>query len=62
MVSCMGLNLPPTQKIKGRLRFHHVDGRQGDSAGAPSVLIAYGQNNVDMLNNSDIKGKFIQLR
>lgn len=48
--------------IKGRLKFHHVDGRQGDSAGAPSVLIAYGQNNVDMLKNCDIKGKFIQLR
>jgi len=47
--------------IKGRLRFHHVDGRQGDSAGAPSVLIAYGQKNVEILRNCDIKGKFIQL-
>jgi hypothetical protein len=47
--------------IKGRLRFHHVDGRQGDSAGAPSVLIAYGQNNVEILKNCNIKGKFIQL-
>jgi hypothetical protein len=48
--------------IKGRLKFHHVDGKQGDAAGAPSVLIAYGQNNVESLINCPLPGKFIRLR
>ena len=48
--------------IKGRLKFHHVDGKQGDAAGAPSVLIAHGQNNVDSLSNYPLPGKFIKLR
>jgi len=47
--------------IKGRLRFYHVTGIQAESAGAPSVLIAYGLANVTMLKNSGIKGKFITL-
>jgi hypothetical protein len=47
--------------IKGRLRFYHVNGTQGDSAGAPSVLIAYGKENVETLRNCNIKGRFVQL-
>lgn len=47
--------------IKGRLRFHHVTGERADAAGAPSVLIAYGQNNVEILRTSPLKGKFILL-
>jgi hypothetical protein len=47
--------------IKGRLRFYHVNGVQGDSAGAPSVLVAYGDRNVYALRQSTIKGKFIEL-
>ena len=46
--------------IKGRLRFYHVDGTQGDSAGAPSVLIAYGESNAEILKNSGIEGKFLR--
>lgn len=45
--------------IKGRLRFYHVNGTQGDSAGAPSVLIAYGYDNAMALKNSGIEGKFL---
>lgn len=47
--------------IKGRLRFHHVDGNRGDSAGAPSVLIAYDIDNALMLKDSGIEGKYIKL-
>jgi hypothetical protein len=47
--------------IKGRLRFHHVTGEQGNSAGAPSVLIAYDDANAVALRDSGIKGKFILL-
>ena len=48
--------------IKGRLRFYHVTGQQGDSAGAPSVLIAYGKENCEVLKNCSIKGKFVSLK
>lgn len=48
--------------IKGRLKFYHVDGTQGGSAGAPSVLVAYGQENAEILENCCIEGKFIRLR
>lgn len=48
--------------FKGRLRFHKVTGEQGDSAGAPSVLIAYGEANASILEQCNLKGKFIRLR
>jgi hypothetical protein len=48
--------------IEGRLYFHHVDGtRAAHNAGAPSALIAYGQNNAQALLNSGIKGKLVYL-
>lgn len=47
--------------IRGRLSFYHVTGEKGDSAGAPSVLIAYGKNNAEILKNCSIGGKFIEL-
>lgn len=48
--------------IEGRLYFHHVDGtRARANAGAPSVLIAYGNDNAEILKNCSIKGKFITL-
>lgn len=46
--------------IKGRLKFYHVTGEQGASAGAPSVLIAYGEENAEILKNSGIAGKFLR--
>jgi hypothetical protein len=48
--------------IKGRLKFHHVTGEQADSAGAPSVLIAYGEENAKMLENCGIAGKFLRVK
>jgi hypothetical protein len=48
--------------IKGRLKFYHVSGQQASSAGAPSVIVAYGKNNAESLENSNIKGKFIKLK
>jgi len=49
--------------IKGRLYFHHSDGSKAKAnAGAPSVLIAYGNNNATALKNSAIKGKFLRLK
>lgn len=48
--------------IKGRLYFHHVDGTKAKAnAGAPSCLIAYGANNVEILKSCKIAGSFIPL-
>ena len=50
--------------IEGRLKFYKADGTLSDTggnAGAPSVLIAYGKQNAEILKNSKIKGKFLYL-
>lgn len=48
--------------IEGRLHFHHVDGRRAKAnAGAPSVLIAYGERDATTLRESGIAGQFIVL-
>ena len=48
--------------IKGRISFYHVTGEsQAGTLAAPTVLIAYGQNNIEVLRNLKIKGKFIKL-
>lgn len=48
--------------LRGRLYFHHVDGsRARANAGAPSVLIAYGENNVTALEKSGIGGCLVRL-
>jgi len=48
--------------IKGRLHFHHIDGRRSiHNAGAPSVLIAYGDYNAQVLKTCGLRGKYIPL-
>lgn len=48
--------------LRGRLHFHHVDGRREDAnAGAPSVLIAYGQRDAEILRDCKIAGQFVRL-
>jgi len=48
--------------IEGRLHFHHANGKRAISnAGGPSVLIAYGIDNVGAIRNCNIPGKFIRL-
>ena len=51
--------------FKGRLKFFHVSGEQGQSAPAPSCLVAYGQDNVKAIEkaweNGEIAGKLIIL-
>ena len=48
--------------FKGRLKFYHSNGTKGGTAGAPSVLIAYGDNNARILKNCHLKGEYIQLQ
>lgn len=48
--------------LEGRLYFHHADGkRAAANAGAPSVLIAYGDEDVEKLMRSRLEGKFVAL-
>lgn len=47
--------------IKGRLSFYNVHGDKGGTAGAPSVLIAYGKNNAEYLRNLELAGCFVDL-
>jgi DNA N-6-adenine-methyltransferase (Dam) len=47
--------------IKGRLSFCDTTGKAGGSAGAPSVLIAYGEEAATRLRDCKLEGKFIRL-
>tara|TARA_R100001082_G_scaffold59354_1_gene32931 strand:- start:987 stop:1496 length:510 start_codon:yes stop_codon:yes gene_type:complete len=51
--------------LKGRLKFHHVEGHTTNTAAAPSCLIAYGLRNLialeDAVNNGDLIGKVVRL-
>lgn len=47
--------------IKGRLSFHSVDGKKGGTAGAPSVLVAYGKDNAEILKNINLAGCYVDL-
>jgi len=47
--------------FKGRLKFHYPNGREGNSANAPSCLVAYGESNVTALDQCKLKGKLILL-
>lgn len=47
--------------LKGRVRFYTKEGRQGGSAGAPSVLIAYGPENAAAIAGCGLEGAFVPL-
>jgi phage N-6-adenine-methyltransferase len=48
--------------IKGRIRFHLPSGERAGTATSPSVLIAYGEINKEILRNLEIEGFFIDLK
>lgn len=48
--------------LKGRLFFYSVEGKQfKHNSGSPSCLVAYGQKNGAILEDSGIEGQFIKL-
>lgn len=47
--------------IKGRLSFYDVHGVKGGTAGAPSCLVAYGDEAVKRLESCGINGKLVRL-
>lgn len=49
--------------LEGRIHFHYADGsRAAANAGAPSVLVAYGDENASALRAAMIAGHFVDLR
>lgn len=48
--------------IEGRLYFYDVNGnRAKNNSGAPSCLVAYGEDNAICLEKSEIAGKYVKL-
>jgi hypothetical protein len=47
--------------IKGRLKFHTPNGKAAGTAGSPSVLIAYGEENVKALETCGVEGKLLKI-
>jgi hypothetical protein len=48
--------------LRGRLHFHHVDGRRAENnGGAPSCLVAYGEHDATMLASSGLPGRMVRL-
>lgn len=51
--------------LRGRLHFHYVDGRRARAnSGAPSVLVAYGEHDAEVLWNASqtsLPGAFLRL-
>jgi hypothetical protein len=47
--------------FRGRIAFFHVTGEQGDAAGAPNVLVAYGADNVSAVKASGLNGWTVEL-
>ena len=48
--------------FKGRIKFHHVTGEQGGPANAPSCIVAYGDEDAELLRGAGLEGRFIDLR
>jgi hypothetical protein len=48
--------------VKGRIKFYNVQGIQQGTPGAPSIFIAYGEDNARALAEAGIAGKFIRLK
>ena len=48
--------------LRGRVQFRLPGGGRSGPAGAPSVLIAYGQGNASTLATCGLAGAFVRLR
>lgn len=47
--------------IKGRIKFFTPDGNQTGTPGCGSVLIAFGENNAEILRTCNIAGKYVRI-
>lgn len=47
--------------LRNRIRFFRPDGTRGDSPGCGSNLIAFGEDNAEILRTCNIAGKYIRI-
>lgn len=47
--------------LRGRIRFFRPDGIRGDSPGCGAVLIAFGEENAEILKTCNIRGKYVRI-
>lgn len=47
--------------LRGRIRFFRPDGIRGDSPGCGAVLIAFGEENAEILKTCNISGKYVRI-
>lgn len=47
--------------LRKRIKFYRQDGTRGDSPGCGSILIAFGEDNAEILEHCNIEGKFVVL-
>lgn len=47
--------------LRNRIRFYRENGERGDSPGCGSILIAFGEDNAEILRTCSIEGKYIQI-
>ena len=47
--------------LRGRIRFFRSDGIRGDSPGCGAVLIAFGEENAEILKTCNISGKYVRI-
>jgi hypothetical protein len=49
------------ERIYARIRRYRPDGTRGDSPGCGSILIAFGEDNAEVLRTCDIAGKYVRI-
>ena len=47
--------------LRNRIRFFRPDGTRGDSPGCGSILIAFGEDNAEVIKTCDIAGKYVRI-
>lgn len=47
--------------LRNRIRFFLPDGTRGDSPGCGSILIAFGEENAEVLRMCDTAGKYVRI-
>jgi hypothetical protein len=47
--------------LKGRIKFHHLSGKQANSCVAPTILVAFDRSNADVLQKCGLDGFFTSL-
>lgn len=48
--------------LRHRIRFYRPDGTRGDSPGCGSILVAFGEENAEILQRCNLEGKYIRLK